>query len=151
MSKDEILMELLECGCLDLAMLDDCEYDFYDVLNQCDSFTSDPKFCDILYGAICLYMGNIDTKIQERISELDDLMQELDEQGYADTEEFTEYEEEQEALQTLNPYDDIEYFINFIDTSIYIRDERKKEIYRKYLSDIIDEEDKQIGFVSLEV
>jgi membrane protease subunit (stomatin/prohibitin family) len=28
MSKDEILMELLECGILDLAMLDDCEYDF---------------------------------------------------------------------------------------------------------------------------
>ena len=151
MSKDEILMELLECGILDLAMLDDCEYDFYDVYEECQSFTDQPKFCDILCGAICIYQRNIRTAIEDRISELDNLMEELDDQGLADTEEFAEYEEEQDALKELDPFEDIEYFINFIDTSIWIPDEHKKEIYGKYLSNIINEEDQQIGFVSLEV
>lgn len=151
MSKDEILMELLECGILDLNMLDDCEYDFYDVLEECHSFTSEPKFCDILYGAICIYQRNIQNKIDDRISELNDLMEEFDDNGEADTEEFADYEEEQRALESLNPNEDIEHFINFIDTSIYIRDEQKKVIYSKYLSDAINEENQEIGFVSLEV
>ena len=151
MSKEEILMELLECGSLDLGMLDECEYNFYDILEECDSFTEKLKFCDILYGAICLYQKNISNKIDERISELDDLMEELDDQGLADTEEFAEYEEEQKALKELDPYEDITNFINYIDTSIGIPDENKKEIYSKYLSDIINEEDEQIGFVSLQI
>ena len=151
MSKEEILMELLECGSLDLNMLDECEYNFYDILEECNSFTEKPKFCDILYGAICIYQKNISNKIDERISELDDLMEELDDQGLADTEEFAEYEEEQKALKELDPYEDITNFINYIDTSIGIPDENKKEIYSKYLSDIINEEDEQIGFVSLQI
>ena len=144
-------MELLECGILDLNMLDGCEYDFYDVLQECNSFTEKPKLNDILYGAICIYQRNIQEKINERISELDDLMEELDDYGEADTEEFSEYEKEQAALKKLNPCEDIELFINSIDTSIYIKDEQKKATYNKYLSDIVNEEDDRLGFASLEL
>ena len=53
-------------------------------------------------------------------------------------------------LEKLNPYEDIESFINYLDTHIYITNDNSK-VYKEYLMDIIEEEDYNIGFLELEL
>ena len=126
--KEEMLCELLDCGTCDLDMLESCNYNFDDILDKVDTFTTreEMRFNDILLGAIYIYMENINNVIVEKQSEI-------------------------EQLKELDIYNDLEYFLNYLDTNMYICDENKKAIYKEFLSDIIEQENERIGFCRLDL
>ena len=126
--KEEMLCELLDCGTCDLDMLESCNYSFDDILDKVDTFTTreEMRFNDILLGAIYVYMENINNVIVERQNEI-------------------------EQLKELDIYNDIEYYLNYLDTSMYIYDEDKRAIYKEFLSDIIEQENEKIGFCRLDL
>lgn len=156
-----LLEELLGCGSFDLEMLDKCSYDFSDIKNEIESMGSDINFSNIIYGAICIYKNNLQAKIDSKVYELECELKDLvyyvkeknkvcttDEQDDID---ISELEYKIGELESLDVYDDIEEFINFLDTHLsLVCDEKKKNLYKKYLSDEINEEDNNIGFVSLD-
>ena len=65
--KDDILQTLFGGGIADYEMLEKCEYDFEDILNDIKGFTSvdEMKFNDILLGAIDLYRLHIENAIEK--------------------------------------------------------------------------------------
>lgn len=161
LNNNAILCSLLECGYADIEMLNRCNYEYDEIERHIiDVYGEDTKITltKILCGAIIHYESRVQNKIDEMIFELEceikdieQLNDEMQEIAEEDKTKLDRLYQEKEDLERLNAYDDIEDFINYIDTHIYITDEELKAIYNKYLSDYIKEENDEIGFVSLDL
>lgn len=159
--KDELVQELLGGGALDWEMLDKCNYSCEDILDKIKMFTTidEMDFNDLLVGAIDLYRYNIQEKIDEKITETESDLQELERysdenNGNIDMEYIDRIEllrKQLDELQELCAYDDIEHFVNYIDTSIFINNDEIRALYKKYLSEEIEKENEEIGFVELDL
>lgn len=160
--KDEILQTIFGGGTLDWEMLEKCEYDFEDIYKNMKMFCSsyeDFDFNSILLGAIDLYKYHIQDKIDEKITETESDLKELERyidenNGNVDIEYFDDkkrLEQKLEDLQKLYATDDIEYFTNYLDTSIFIVNDEIRALYKKYLKEEIKAENELIGFVNLDL
>ena len=160
--KDDILMTIFGGGTLDWEMLEKCEYDFEDIYKNMKMFCSsyeDFDFNSILLGAIDLYKYHIQDKIDEKITETESDLKELEryidenngnvDQKYID--EISNLRKQLEELQTLCVDDDISYYANYLDNSIYIVDDETRALYKKYLKEEIKAENELIGFVNLDL
>ena len=142
--KDDILMTIFGGGTLDWEMLDKCEYDFEDIYEDMKMFCSsyeDFDFNGILLGAIDLYVGHIQDKIDENNGNVDI--------EYVDDKK--RLEQQLEDLQSLYASDDIEYFTNYLDTSIFIVNDEVRALYKKYLEEEVEKENELIGFCYLDL
>lgn len=160
--KDEILQTIFGGGTLDWEMLEKCEYDFEDIYKNMKMFCSsyeDFDFNSILLGAIDLYKYHIQDKIDEKITETESDLKELERyidenNGNVDIEYVDDkkrLEQKLEDLQKLYATDDIEYFTNYLDTSIFIVNDEIRALYKKYLKEEIKAENELIGFVNLDL
>ena len=160
--KDEILQTIFGGGSLDWEMLEKCEYDFEDIYEDMKMFCSsyeDFDFNSILLGAIDLYKYHIQDKIDEKITETESDLKELERyidenNGNVDIEYVDDkkrLEQKLEDLQKLYATDDIEYFTNYLDTSIFILNDEIRALYKKYLKEEIKAENELIGFVNLDL
>ena len=160
--KDEILQTIFGGGSLDWNMLDKCEYDFEDIYEDMKMFCSsyeDFDFNSILLGAIDLYKYHIQDKIDEKITETESDLKELERyidenNGNVDIEYVDDkkrLEQQLEDLQKLYATDDIEYFTNYLDTSIFILNDEIRALYKKYLEEEVEKENELIGFCSLDL
>lgn len=160
--KDDILMTIFGGGTLDWEMLDKCEYDFEDIYEDMKMFCSsyeDFDFNSILLGAIDLYKYHIQDKIDEKITETESDLKELERyidenNGNVDIEYVDDkkrLEQKLEDLQKLYATDNIECFTNYLDTSIFIVDDEIRALYKKYLKEEIKVENELIGFCYLDL
>ena len=154
------LNEIFGGGYLDWQMLDKCNYNVDDIIEDLKmNYGLNFEFSDIVYTIITIYQKNIQEKIDNRISEIEIDLKDLED--YSDTyngdidREYTnkiiDLRTELEKLKELDTYNDIESFINYIDTHIYIYDDETRKVYKEYLSDIIEKENEEIGFVYLDL
>lgn len=142
-SREDFLMNLLNCGVLDLKLIDDVGYDWCDIL---DGETLGEMLSDgsrqretLNYIMRCVVEFGIDqltTAVADRICELEAIPDERE----LDVDE----EEELEALRTLNPEEDIESYHNFIDTHVWF--ENNADVYRTYLQEALDDFTEGTGF-----
>ena len=131
--KECLLAEILNCGYLDLQVLEDCEYDMSELIEECKFSFGVVNLNALACTMFVFGRRDIQSAIEERIAEL--------EGG-----ELTEAEEEElENLKLLDVWEDIESFHNFIDTSIWINNH--KEIYENYLSEALAEFERNTGYV----
>lgn len=160
--KDEILQTIFGGGSLDWNMLEKCEYDFEDIYEDMKMFCSsyeDFDFNSILLGAIDLYKYHIQDKIDEKITETESDLKELERyidenNGNVDIEYVDDkkrLEQKLEDLQKLYASDDIEYFTNYLDTSIFIVNDEVRALYKKYLEEEVEKENELIGFCYLDL
>lgn len=169
MSCEKILSAILDCGEVDVSLLNDIEYDIFDIVN----ITKDR------YGEITLeYLINVvvekgindfDEAVADRISnikldysnlneivgdrtpdEYEDYMCDLDDNGLLSWEDFKDMNEvllhyrELEALEQLNVKEDIEYSFNYLAT--YVHFINNEELYQDYCGDMITEFENHTGF-----
>ena len=166
-----ILTKLLDCGIADLSVLEDVNYDLDDILddlvaNNCLSFTS-------LVEAI-FYQGITDLTemingckaiVIEELEELEEMLpkstdsQEVIEQQldkmfasvvgrYLDDKYHIEWGDDLEyhieEIKNLSPEDDIRFYINYLDTSIWFNEH--EDVYRLYFAKQVSEIEDKIGF-----
>lgn len=138
--RTSLLCELLHCGCLDLSILDDTDEDY--LMEAIDQL----KFegIEISLNAITFEMFgkaryDLGEAVEARIEEL---------QGYAENDSIEDDErKELEALKTLTPDDDLDWYCNCLDTSInFSCGDEKIAIYEKYMGDKIEELENLMGF-----
>lgn len=164
-----VLMHLLKCGQCDLSILDDIEYDLDDILDELVeennlSLTSlirtvFQKGVDELNDLI----NDIKPDIYEDLQILDEtLPKESDSAEICEKKEaaldaqdvylshkydiewgekIPEYIEE---LSEINPFNDIDWYINCLDTYIYFT--KHQDIYRRFFSEQISQIEGKIGF-----
>lgn len=131
--KDDLLVSILDCGYADLSLLEHCEYDMYDIVDECkQSFDGNMNINNIVRIMFDFGLRDIESEIRERILEL-----EADERN-------NEEQEELDKLIELDVYDDIESFHNYLDTSIWIA--KNKEVYIEYLQESLDRFYENTGF-----
>ena len=142
-SREDFLMNLLNCGILDLKLIDDVGYDWCDIL---DGETLGEMLSDgsrqretlnyIMRRVVEFGIDQLTTAVADRICELEAIPNERE----LDADE----EEELEALRTLNPEEDIESYHNFIDTHVGF--ENNADVYRTYLQEALDAFAEGTGF-----
>lgn len=152
--------EMLKCGSLDIQMLDKCEYDYDDIKSNIDYLrVEDIDINTILASCIDFFISNIQYEIENKINETESDLKELERyidenNGNVDikyVEDREMLEQELEELQSLNAYDDIEYYTNYLDTSVYIVDRDTRELYSKYLKEEVEKENERLGFCYLDL
>lgn len=133
-----ILCELLDCGYLDLAILDDADEDF--VLEAMDDL-KDNGIPISLNGITDTMFMKVMYEIIDAIEVREDELGSDKENGYAG-----EYEtEELEKISTLDPERDIQWYCNCLDTGIYICND-KYDVYKEYFGDLMNELENKMGF-----
>lgn len=166
-----ILTKLLNCGIADLSILEDVNYDLDDILddlvaNNILSFTSLVEA--IFYQGIYDLTEMINDCKADVIAELEQLeemlpkstdsdevcQQKVDKmyesaQGiYLDEKYHIEYgddiEKHIEEIKNLSPEDDIEFYINYLDTHIWFRE--NKDVYKLYFAKQVSEIEDKMGF-----
>lgn len=137
---ESLLCCLLGCGTLDLDILDDVGYDLGEIVEDLQSNGIKPTLNAITDKIFLKGQQTLSEKLQEK---LDEMAQERD--GYdGDSEEYEGLQEKIDELESCDPDEDVDWFCNYLDTSIWFTD--NEEIYRKYLSDEISEIEDDMGF-----
>ncbi len=133
-SREDFLMQVLHCGILDLKLIDGVGYDFCDILKLDSTFQFEINFVMAMvfeYG-----YSQIAQAVNDRICELEAIPngRELE----------ADEELELAELRTLEPYEDFAAYHNYIDTHVWC--EKNKAIYKKYLSEALDDFAEGAGF-----
>lgn len=141
-NREDFLMNLLNCGVLDLRLIDGVGYDWCDILNEemihgiaRRSGNGSCAINFIMAEVVAFGIDQIETAISDRICELEAIPneRELDE----------DEEAELSALRTLNPDEDISGYYNCIGTSVCM--ERNGSLYKRYLSEAIGDFEEGTG------
>lgn len=133
-SREDFLMQILQCGVLDLKLIDDVGYDFCDILELDSTFQFDINF--VMARVFEYGFSRIEDAIYERKEYLTDTR---DTYGISE-----EQQKELDALNELAVIDDFQTYHNCIDTHVWC--DRNKEIYKKYLSEALDDFAEGTGF-----
>lgn len=129
--RTDLLCTLLKCGKADLVLLDDIEYDFNEILYGCDSLGI--LNLNSLMGAV-FSMG---------ISQIEGILE--DQCEYLKVSRSDD-DKKINALKKLDPFNNIRYFCNCLDTYVYFVDDEVRELYQKYLPEALDIFERNTGF-----
>lgn len=137
---EDILLVLLECGSLDLRILDDVGYDLGEIVEELQTDGIKPTL-NIITGEIFRkgqleLTGAVRDAIDERKNQKDNM-----EEGEV---EYDRLQEEIDELESLNPWEDMSWYCNCIDTSCWFSN--NEEIYRKYIPDATSNIEDNMGF-----
>ena len=150
--QEEILTNLLDCGTDDLKLLEDIEYDLYDILEylkECGNFNINSIFREVFKkGAIDLNYAFIERKEEIReqiIEEMQTVKEEYPDYDLEKDEDYQELVNDLDLLdnEKLNPIEDLDYYLNYLDTHVYME---YIEFYRKYMPDIVDTIETNMGW-----
>ena len=140
---EDILMVLLECGSLDLQILEGVGYDLGDIVEELSADGIKPTLNaitdEIFRRGQCELVAAVEDAIEERKDQQADT--DDTEEGEA---EYDRLQEEIDELECLNPERDMEWFCNCLDTSCWFSD--NEEIYRKYIPEAISGIEDNMGF-----
>lgn len=121
-NREEVLCYLLDCQIGDLEALDDINYDLSDILDNINFQTRGKvTINDIIAEVFYQATSDLEEAVRDRIEEL----KQADELS-------AEEEEELAAISKLEPDSDVDYFINFTDSDIYLDN---YDIFTKYFED----------------
>lgn len=164
-----VLMHLFKCGQCDLSILDDIEYDLDDILDELVE-NNDLSLSSLIRAVFQKgvdelndLIKNIKPDVIEDLQILDEtLPKESDSPEAIDKKEAAldaqdvylshKYDIEWgdnipayiEELSEIDPFNDIDWYINCLDTHIYIT--KHQDIYRRFFSDQISQIQDKLGF-----
>ena len=140
--RNDLCQAILDCGSLDLNILDDVEYDFYEIVERLRMEDIPVTLASIVTEIFLQGISDINKALEEVIeeTEIDLVNAKIDE----DEALINELEDKLENLKELEPDTDIEWYFNYLDTSICFTN--NSEIYRDYLSEVVEEVETNMGF-----
>lgn len=136
--REDLLTVILDCGYGDLYLLENCQYDMEEIIEECIATFGNIKINNLVRIMFDFGLRDIETARDDRICEIEAIQneRELDE----------EEREDLEALKQLEPFEDICSFHNYIDTHIWIDNDSKRPVYEKHLSDALKRFTDMTGF-----
>lgn len=140
--RNDLCQAILDCGSLDLNILDDVEYDFYEIVERLRMEEVPITLGSIVTEIFLQGIDDIKRALSEEIEETEiDLVN-----ARIDNDEalIDELEDKLINLKSLEPDSDIEWYFNYLDTSIYFTN--NGEVYRDYLSEVVSEVENNMGF-----
>lgn len=140
---ESLLAVMLECGSLDLQILNGVGYDLCEIVGELQADGIKPTL-NVITGEI-FRKGQLELieAVKDAIEERKDQQANTDntEEGEA---EYDLLQEEIDELESLNPEEDMYWFSNCLDT--LCRFSNNEEIYRKYIPEAISNIEDNMGF-----
>lgn len=136
---EDLLVVLLECGTLDLGILDDVDYDICEIVEEIQQQGLKPTLNMITSEIFRKGQEELTDAIKEAIEAREDEQYEIED----DDERYEKLQEEIDELESLNPEEDMQWFCNCLDTSCWLNNE---EAYQKYLAGEIKDIEDNMGF-----
>ena len=133
-NQQRVLMRLLHCGVDDLSLLDDIEYDLDDMIDEMveDQFLS-------LDNLLRLVFEEAKREFADAVNQMRD---EVIEEYEAEFEEG-DSRDEIETIRKLDPIQDFDYYINYLDTHIYLSN---YGLYNRYFGTSVELIEQRTGF-----
>ena len=158
MNKDYLLMSLLNCGSYDLALLEKIDIEFADILENLKACGIEINLNSILWSSFDIGLNETNNDIGEN---KEPVIEEIEEKIENMKNEIAELENNKNEIEKLNDkilelykdienikqldiFEDTEYYINYIDTSIWFAN--NKEIYTKYFKTQLENFKDMTGF-----
>lgn len=117
---EDLLTAILDCGYADLQLVFDSKYDMYDIVEYAKDNLD--------------FSNNLDVNT---------LIQAIIEMAFG---EIQDYIDEQDLEVELNIWDDTDIFLNYLDTHVYIYED-KVDAYKRYVPEIFDMFEEKTGLI----
>lgn len=152
--RNDLLHAVLDCGCADIGILNETEYDFQEIVEELRAEGIAPTLETITDYVFLYGQRELKDAVEERVNELEESIKDLEELKNCYTSEkwkelygaeAKEMAVELSLLKTLEPYEDLECYFNYLDTGCYLS-QQKKEIYEEYLLDAVEKVEQHMGF-----
>ena len=165
-NREWLLTALLECGYADLSMLDNVGYDIEEIIaDAIDNYgkvTLNTLLATIFVNGLCdldsAYKENKDKIVSEINNEIKKLKAEYEndypestEEEWEDSGQYQEVSDLQELLIDMNdfhPFSEGDYFINYLDSHIYMP---HLTFYKKYMKDEVEKVEDNMGISFTEI
>lgn len=137
---ESLLCSILDCGVLDLSILDDVGYDLEEIVENLRSNGIRPSL-DIITGEI--FRKGRDALAEKLREKLEKMACERDgcDEG---SDKYEMMQEQIDELESCDPEEDVDWFCNCLDTHVYFLN--NEDVYRKYLADEISDIESDMGF-----
>lgn len=142
-NRDLLLCAVLDCGTLDLSVIDDVGYDIGEIVEELQAEELKPTLNMITCEIFRMGQRDLENAIDAAIRDRQKMQLETDDSEEGE-EEYDRLQKEIDELEELDPEEDVDWFCNCLDTSIWFSD--NEETYRKYLADEISEIEDNMGF-----
>lgn len=142
---ERLLMALLECGSMDLRILDGVGYDLGEIAEEMLRQGITPTLNLITNEIFMKGMRELKEAVEDAIYDRQCMIEDLcgEEQDDSDYRFVQNVEDEIEELKSLDPDEDMGWFCNCLDTHCWLRN---KEDYRRYISAAISRIEGNMGF-----
>lgn len=127
--RDFLIMAILDCGSADLSIIDNVEYDFYEIVEHFKEEGIPLSLENIVIEIFLMGIDDLKIAIKNKLEEL---------------RESGKSKKIIKKIEELNPDRDVTWYFNYLDTHIYLDD--CEGTYRKYFSKEIDEIEDNMGF-----
>lgn len=126
----DLLISLLDCGYADLNVLLDTEYDMSEIIEYATEYSEKPTLNNLVYSMLQMGINDIQSYIEDNKN---DVEEDLD-------------EDKLELFKSIefNPHEDIEVFINYLDSHAYLV--KNEEAYVEFFPEAIDKFEEMTGF-----
>lgn len=145
---EDLLRMFLQCGSLDLSVLDGIEYDLCEIVDDLRAEGINPTLNAITNEVFYKGQMELSEAVENAISKRREEQEAIDEAEAVDTdpaiEEYNLLQSEIDDLEMLNPEEDMGWYCNCLDTSCWF--DEHESIYRKYLADEIRVIENRMGF-----
>ena len=130
---EDLLSIVMGCGYADLTLLDDVQYDMYEIFEECLAYFGDYNINNVVRIVFDHGLRDLEWEIKARIADLLDC-----------DERDPDEEAELAALRELRPFEDTDSFHNYLDTSIWFV--KNEEAYQLYMEDALHDFAEHTGF-----
>lgn len=142
-ARDDLLMTILECGSMDLDILDDVGYDLGEIVRDLIDMGLKPTLNAITNAIFIKGRHELQEAIEEKVLEKKDLQGKTDDTDEGEK-EYDSLQEEIDVLESLNPDRDMNWYCNWLDTSCWFSE--NEAVYWKYLANEIRRIEDNMGF-----
>lgn len=152
-----VLSKILNCGYCDLELLEDIFYDLDDIIQECIE-NGDLSLHGIFRGVFWLAANDLYDAFNDQKDDIrDDILEALEYEktewvdgGEMTIEELEDCEEHKELIAdlslldsgALNPKDDMSYFMNYMDTHVFMK---HIDFYRRWMESDVDRIENNMG------
>lgn len=153
-----VLSKILDCGYCDLELLEDIEYDLDDIIQDCID-NNDLSLHGIFRGVFHMGARDLQNAFDEQKDDIrDSILEALENEktewidsGEMTIEELEDCEEHKELIadlellnsDTLNPEDDMDYFMNYMDTHVSMK---HIDFYRRWMENDVENIESYMGW-----
>ncbi len=142
-NQERYMVAMLECGTEDVSLLDDVNFDIWDIVQALLDEGIKPTLEAVLNEAFNMALDNVYEDWETLVADTETELERIgDERKLA----WEECSDRLIDLKSLDPRHDIHFVFNYLASGIEYEDSDKEELYHQYLQESLDQASQDFGW-----